>query len=73
VLLRVDLKTAAGAISPTVGNLEARGDATLLRIGANELEWIAGYLAGLPFDFEVLNPPELRKALRALASRLRRS
>jgi predicted DNA-binding transcriptional regulator YafY len=73
VLLRVDLNTAASAVSRSIGNLEARGDATLLRIGANELEWIAGYLAGLPFDFEVINPPELRKALRALASRLRRS
>ena len=71
VLLHVDVSTAADAIPRTVGSLEAVDDATMLRIGANELDWIARYLAGLPFDFEVISPPELRKAVRALARRLR--
>lgn len=70
VLLLVDIDTAAREISSAVGTLEAAGGATLLRIGANDVEWIARYLAGLPFDVEVRSPPALRKALRVLARRL---
>lgn len=70
VLLRVGPDAAAAEIPPTVGTLEARGGETLLRLGANSLEWIARYVAGLPFDFEVLDPPEVRGAVRALGRRL---
>ena len=70
VLLRVEVDEAGDVIPRTVGTLEAVEGGTLLRIGANELEWIAGYLAGLPFDFAVRHPPELGKVLRALARRL---
>jgi predicted DNA-binding transcriptional regulator YafY len=33
---------------------------------------VARYLAGLPVEFEVLDPPEVRDELRALAERLLR-
>jgi len=70
VLLRTDASRASEVIPRTVGSLEPVEGGTVLRIGAGELEWIAGYLAGLPFDFEVRHPRELGKALRALARRL---
>jgi predicted DNA-binding transcriptional regulator YafY len=73
VLLLVDHAAASSAVSPTVGSLEARGDGTLLRIGANELGWIARYLAGLPFDCTIITPDELRTELRRLGERLQRT
>ncbi len=70
VLLRADIDAAAKAISSAVGTLQAVSGGTLLRIGANDVEWIARYLAGLPFDTDVRSPPALRKALRVLGRRL---
>ena len=35
-------------------------------------DWVARYLVGLPVDFEVLDPPEVRDELHALAQRLLR-
>ena len=44
--------------------------ATLLEIGADELEWIAGRMVGYGLDFEVLAPPELRDYLAGLGRKL---
>jgi predicted DNA-binding transcriptional regulator YafY len=63
----------AAEIPPTIGSIEAEGGATLLRLGSNDLDWIARYVAGLPFEARVRSPPELRQALRALARRLQRA
>ena len=70
VLLLVQLEEAARMVSPTTGILEKARRGTLLRIGAEELDWIARYLAGLPCRFRVLDPPELADAVLALAERL---
>ena len=70
VLLHADLPQAAAEIRPTVGVLEPAEGGTVLRLGGDSLDWIARYVAGLPFAFEVREPPELRDALRALAARL---
>lgn len=70
VLLLVEPDVAAEAIPPTVGALEPTSGGTLLRLGADTIEWIARYLARLEFPFEVRDPPELRAALRALGRRL---
>jgi len=70
VWLRVDERQAASEIPRTIGTLEAVDGGTLLRIGASELDWLARYIASLPFDAEVRNPPELRASLRALGRRL---
>jgi predicted DNA-binding transcriptional regulator YafY len=56
-----------------MGSLEPCPGGTLLRMGANELDWIARYLASLPFAMEVRHPPELRVELRALGRRLQRA
>jgi len=56
-----------------VGTVDEVDGETILRIGANELDWLARYVAGLPFDAEVRRPPELRAALRARGRRLARA
>ncbi|MGH9119203.1 MAG: helix-turn-helix transcriptional regulator [Acidimicrobiales bacterium] len=71
--LKVGLDRAAEVIPSTVGRLDAIDDTTTrVQVGANDVEWIARYLAALPFDFEVRSPPELTTALRALGRRLSR-
>ncbi len=63
---------AAREIPPTVGVVErARAGATtsVVRIGG-DADWIARYLASLPFPFEVVEPEEVRVELRRLAERL---
>jgi predicted DNA-binding transcriptional regulator YafY len=70
VLLRIRPELAAELVAPTTGILEPARGGTLLRIGAEELDWIARYLASLPCRFRVLDPPELADAVRALAARL---
>ena len=70
VLLRTGLAEAQAEIPRTIGTLTAVDGGVLLRLGANDLDWIARYLAGLPFAAEVREPPELRRALRALGRRL---
>ncbi len=72
VLLLADLETAAAEVAPTVGTLTPTTGGTLLRVGANDLDWIARYLVGMPFAFEVRDPPELQAELRALGRRLAR-
>jgi hypothetical protein len=57
-----------------VGVLEADEHGTvLMRIGGEDVTWIARWLAGIPYPFEVVEPPELRGALRELAERLSRA
>jgi predicted DNA-binding transcriptional regulator YafY len=70
VLLRTTLKDAARDVPVTVGSLEAVRGGTLLRLGADDLAWIARFLSGLPFAFKVRKPLELRDAVRAHARRL---
>ena len=37
-----------------------------MTLGGDTLEWLAHYLAGMPFAFEVLEPPALRDLVREL-------
>jgi predicted DNA-binding transcriptional regulator YafY len=64
---------AEAEVPRTVGTVEEVDGTTILRIGANDLDWLAHYVAGLPFDAEVLRPPELRAALRALGRRIQQA
>jgi predicted DNA-binding transcriptional regulator YafY len=73
VLLHASIAEAETEIPQTIGSVEAVEGGTLLRFGANELGWLARYIAGLPFQAEVRSPPELRVALRALGRELQRS
>lgn len=70
VLLRIKPAEAAKLVSPTIGVIEPTRGGTLLRIGADELDWIARYLAGLPCRFRILEPDDLKEALREVIARL---
>jgi predicted DNA-binding transcriptional regulator YafY len=70
VLLRVKPAEAKLLVSPTLGVIEPARGGTLLRIGADELDWIARYLAGLPCRFRILEPVELKAALRTVIAHL---
>ena len=55
------------------GRLEALGERrTRLVATTDEPEWYAAQLAGLPFDFRLVDSPEIRAAMDVLARRLRR-
>lgn len=70
VLLRIPPPEAQRLVPSTVGVLEAGQDGqTLLSLGGDS-EWLAAYLCGLDCDFEVLEPDEVREAVRARAQRL---
>ena len=73
VLLRADLSTSQAQWIGRFGFLEPSEDGVLLRTRTDSLEWYAGLLAGLPFDFEVRRPAELRDALREIAARVQRA
>ncbi|MBA2336924.1 MAG: WYL domain-containing protein [Acidimicrobiia bacterium] len=70
VLLHLAYQRAVERIGPTIGVLKRAGRESVLRIGADDVTWIAGYLAGLECRFEVLEPEELKEAVRDLAHRL---
>ena len=70
VLLRTTLDEARQWISPLAGVLEETEDGVLLRATGDSLAHMARYLAWLPWPFQVLGPPELRRELRVLADRL---
>jgi predicted DNA-binding transcriptional regulator YafY len=70
VLLETSLREARRRIPPTLGTLEQQPDGVLLRIGADDRGWLASYLAGLELPFRVMQPAELRMAIRSLAERL---
>ena len=58
-------------VPPQVGRVEDDGDGWCVLIaGGDNLDWLAVHVAGLGFDAEVLEPPELRKAAAMLARRL---
>ena len=72
VRLPVPPAVAAREISPTIGVIErgpADAQSTIVVIGG-DADWIARYLAGLPFPFEVLGPDEVREEVAALGRRL---
>jgi predicted DNA-binding transcriptional regulator YafY len=46
------------------------GDHTTVALGADDFDWLAGYLVGLGLNFEVMEPPELRIHMTGVARRL---
>ncbi len=70
VRVHAGAEATASQIGPTVGVVESSdGDTTIVGIGG-DLDWISTYVAGLPFRFEVLEPPEVRARVRAIGARL---
>ncbi len=70
VRLPVPPAVAAREIAPTIGVIEAGdADSTVVAIGG-DADWIARFLAGLPFPFEILDSAEVRREVELLARRL---
>ena len=57
-------------VAPTIGVIEQSDAATVLRTGADDLDWIARYLALLPCRFRVIEPDDLRQSVTRLATQL---
>ncbi|MFL6671973.1 MAG: helix-turn-helix transcriptional regulator [Massilia sp.] len=72
VLLKTDLQSASTHFFDEIGTFEQAGAAVLLRGQTDHLDWFAGQLARVPFEFEVRAPLALRAALVRVAERLLR-
>jgi predicted DNA-binding transcriptional regulator YafY len=70
VVVDAPLEELRRRVPATLGELAEEGQGTRLELGADSLEWAAGFLAGLGADFRVVRPDELRAQLRGLAERL---
>jgi len=72
VLLELPIEEARQRIAPDTGTLESVRGGVVLRLQADHLDWVARLLIQVGCPFRVLQPPELRDALRGLAKQLRR-
>jgi predicted DNA-binding transcriptional regulator YafY len=72
VLLELSLEEARRRIAPDTGTLEPVRGGVILRAQADPLDWMARTLVHIGCPFRVLHPPELRVAVRDLATRMRR-
>jgi predicted DNA-binding transcriptional regulator YafY len=70
VRVQASMAAVAARVPPTVGWVEESGDDCVLHIGANELDSLIAHLISLGHPFEVLDPPELRARVRAVATGL---
>jgi predicted DNA-binding transcriptional regulator YafY len=70
VLLDLPFDEAERRLPPSLAELAAADEGTLLRMRVSSLDWTASFLAGLGCDFTVRKPEELRESVRALAERL---
>jgi predicted DNA-binding transcriptional regulator YafY len=70
VLLKTTLDDARRRIAPTMAILEPVEEGVMMHCTTDSLDWLARELAGLGCAWVVLDPPELKDALRALAERI---
>jgi predicted DNA-binding transcriptional regulator YafY len=65
IRLPLSVEEATRVVPRTFAVLEDEGGSTVIELGSTNVERMVGYLAGLNPPCEVLDPPELRDALRA--------
>jgi predicted DNA-binding transcriptional regulator YafY len=70
VRVHASASDVAMRVPSSVAVLEANGATCLLSTGANDLQMLVGHLASLPWDLDVLHPPELRTAVHEAGARL---
>jgi predicted DNA-binding transcriptional regulator YafY len=70
VRLAAPLEQVLRLVGPSVGVVDADAGGSLLTIGVDDFDWLAGYLVGLGVQFEAIEPPELRAHLAELGGRL---
>ncbi|HKP19283.1 MAG TPA: YafY family protein [Gaiellaceae bacterium] len=73
VVLEAPIEEISRRVPATLGELKPDANGTRLELGADSLEWAAGFLASLGADFRVVRPDELRGQLRELGERLARA
>lgn len=74
VLIDAPRATVTALLPASVGTVTASGpQQCVLEAGGNELDTMALHLARMPWPITVLDPPELKEAMRALAQRLSRA
>ncbi|MGQ4878658.1 helix-turn-helix transcriptional regulator [Billgrantia sp. LNSP4103-1] len=72
VRLHTDVAHAVSELGRNIGVFTPDGSAVILHARTDSLTWFARQLAHQPFDFDILDPPELCDALLAQAARLQR-
>jgi predicted DNA-binding transcriptional regulator YafY len=71
IVVHAGIDDVTRRIAPADGVLERMSEhRTMLRVGANELDAIVRWIAGLPWGFEVLDPRALRERIHAVGARL---
>ncbi|KID32101.1 helix-turn-helix transcriptional regulator [Prauserella rugosa] len=71
VLVHADVDRVAEHVPPQAAQLTPESPGRCLLVsGGDDLDWVALHIARLPFDCEILDPPELREAAERLAGRL---
>lgn len=72
IRVHAPLDVAASYIGPTVGffdPVDVHDDHCVVTIGG-DADWVARHLMGLPMEFDVLEPDDVRVEIRAIAQRL---
>ncbi len=70
IRIEADCDTVRKAIPPGAGTVTADGAGCILETGGDDLDELARQLALVPWRMTILDPPELRDAMRRLAERL---
>jgi hypothetical protein len=70
VLLETTPTEARGQLPKMGVSIEETPDGVIMRSSTSDLAWMSRVLAGVSFPFVVRRPPELREALRSLASEI---
>lgn len=70
VLLHTDMEQAEEVMGSMAAMLESRRQGLLLKTRTDCARWFALWLSQLPFDFSILEPPELKQELKIQAERL---
>ncbi len=71
-LARIRIDAAPDHIRELVPPLAGRVEGNVLIFGGEDLDWMAVHVARIPFEAEILEPPELKIAVAHLANRLTR-
>lgn len=72
ILLHTDLQTASSHFFDALGVFEQAPGGVILRTHTDHVDWFAGHLASMPFDFEIRSPATLRESMERLGQRLMR-
>jgi predicted DNA-binding transcriptional regulator YafY len=72
VLLKTDVASVRAHLFAEAGVLEETAEGVVVHAQSDELDWFARQLAGMPFDFEIRQPPALHAAVADCVRRLLR-